>query len=72
MITVQYFHEEEYINDEYFPGEKAEIFFNNESTSTDILINIIKLLNFAGYPLPSKENIDTLKEELDYQGLLRE
>lgn len=72
MITIKCLQEDEYINDEYFPETKAEIVFNNESTSTDILINIIKLLNFAGYPLPSKENIDAFKEELECRGLLRE
>ena len=72
MITIKYLQEDEYIDDEYFPETRAEIVFNNESTSTDILINIVKLLKFAGYPLPSKENIDTFKEELEYRGLLRE
>lgn len=71
MITIKYAQESEYIDDEYFPETKAELIFDDETTSTDILINVIKLLKFAGYPLPSEENIDALKEELDYKGLLR-
>ena len=71
MIKLIYEQKEEYINDEYFPETKTELIFDDETTSTDILINIIKLLNFAGYPLPSEESIDALKEELDYKGLLR-
>ena len=72
MITIKYTQENEYIDDEYFPESKAEFIFDDEVTSTDILINVIKLLNFAGYSLPSEETIEDLKEELEYKGLLRE
>lgn len=72
MITIQYFHEEEYMDDEYFPGARAEMFFNDESTIVDILSSTFKLLKFAGYPLPSEKTLEELKKELEYQGLLRE
>lgn len=72
MITIKYMQEGEYIDEEYFPETKAELIFDDETTSTDILTNIIKLLRFAGYPLPSEEDIDALKEELDYKELLRQ
>lgn len=71
MITIKYTQESEYVDDEYFPETKAELIFDDETTSTDILINIIKLLKFAGYPLPSEEYLNDFKEELDYEGLLR-
>lgn len=71
MITIKYTQESEYIGDEYFPEAKGEFIFDDETTSTDILTNVIKLLRFAGYPLPSEEDIDALKEELDYKELLR-
>lgn len=71
MITIKYIKKSECIDDEYFPETKAEFVFDDESTSTDILINTIKLLNFAGYSLPSEEYLNDFKEELDYKGLLR-
>ena len=71
MIIIKYTQESEYIDDEYFPETKAELIFDDETTSTDILINIIKLLKFAGYSLPSEEYLNDFKEELDCKGLLR-
>lgn len=71
MITIKYIQESECIDDEYFPETKAEIIFDGESTSTDILVNVIKLLRFAGYSLPSEKYLNDLKEELDCKGLLR-
>lgn len=71
MITIKYIQESDIIDDEYFPESKAEITFDDESTSTDILINVIKLLRFAGYSLPSEKYLNDFKEELDYKGLLR-
>ena len=71
MIKLIFEQEEEYIEDEYFPEKKAEIIFNDEATSTDILVNTIKLLNFAGYSLPDGKWINDFKEELDSRGLLR-
>ncbi len=71
MIKLIYEQKEEYIDDEYFPETKAELIFDDEVTSTGILINTIKLLKFAGYSLPSEEYLNDFKEELDHKGLLR-
>lgn len=54
MITITYTQKSEYIGDEYFPETKAEFIFDDETTSTDILINTIKLLKFAGYSVTKK------------------
>lgn len=67
MITITYTQKSEYIGDEYFPEAKAEFVFDDETTSTDILINIIKLLKFAGY-LVTKKSWEEAGEEISARG----